>query len=188
MSSPIQRSEQRHPSPEPSGQDERSPRLTPPGLPWFPGSGRRTRPSPPGRSLPRTAVGTLRPLRFRPGAPPARQLPPTAHLDLLRPPPRELAFRLATVRYAPRSSAARPRSGLSFLPSHDPFRGPPKMPTADCYSQSLPPYQLSACLLTALVCSHWSSSRVLSTSTNRSRDGACPRSTRRGSAPRGCNS
>src|SRR5215218_8526789 len=79
MSPPARRSERRRPPPEPSGQDERSPRLAPPGLPWFPWSGRRTRPSAPGRSLPRTALGTLRPLWFRPGAPPARPLPPTAH-------------------------------------------------------------------------------------------------------------
>src|SRR5215216_4835462 len=93
-----------------------------------------------------TAVGTLRPLWFRPGAPPARGLPPTAHLDLLRPLARGLASRLATVRYALRSSAARPRSGLSFLPSHVPFRGPPGMPT-DCYSSgspTLPPFGLSS--------------------------------------------
>src|SRR5215211_2052336 len=134
MSPPARRSERRHPPPELSAQDERSPRLAPPGLPWFPGSGRRTRPSAPGRSLPRTAVGTLRPLWYRPGVPPARPLPPTAHLDLLRPLARGLASRLATVRYALLSSAARPRSGLSFLPSHVPFRGPPGMPMADCHS------------------------------------------------------
>src|SRR5215204_1090365 len=147
MSSPIQRSERRRPPPEPSGQDERSPRLAPLGLPWFPGSGRRTQPSAPGRSLPRTAVGTLRPLWYRPGAPPARRLPPTAHLDLLQPLPRGLASRLATVRYALRSSAARPRSGLSFLPSHVPFRGPRGIRTADCYSSespTLPPFGLSS--------------------------------------------
>src|SRR5215210_4773146 len=169
MSPPIQRSERRRPPPEPSGQDERSPRLTPPGLLWFPGSGRRTRPSAPGRSLPRTAVGTLRPLWYRPGVPPARRLPPTAHLDLLQPLPRGLASRLATVRYALRSSAARPRSGLSFLPSHVPFRGPPGMRTADGYSSespTLPPFGLSShCsgLLSLVFCSR------PATSTNRSR-------------------
>src|ERR671911_7187 len=138
MSPPARRSERRRPPPEPSGQDERSPRLAPPGLPWFPGSGRRTRPSAPGRSLPRTAVGTLRPLWFRLGAPPVRRLPPTAYLDLLQLLARGLASWLATVRYALRSSAARPRSGLSFLPSHVPFRGPPGMPTADCHSSESP--------------------------------------------------
>src|ERR671913_272167 len=171
MSPPIQRSERRRPPPEASGQDERSPRLAPPGLPWFPESGRRTRPSAPGRSLPRTAVGTLRPLWYWPGAPPARRPPPTAHLDLLRPLARGLASRLATVRYALRSSAARPRSGLSFLPSHDPFRGPPRMPTADCHSSespTLPTFGLSSHysgLLSSLIC------RVLPTSTNRSHGG-----------------
>src|SRR5918993_3060958 len=180
MSPPIQRSERRRPPPEPSGQDERSPRLAPLGLPWFPGSGRRTRPSAPGRSLPRTAVGTLRPLWYRPGAPPARRLPPTAHLDLLQPLARGLASRLATVRYALRSSAARPRSGLSFLPSHVPFRGPPEMPTTDCYSSespTLPTFGLSSHysgLLSLVICSrpahlHESLVRWL----------ACPRSTRR---------
>src|SRR5918994_1531666 len=180
MSPPARRSERRRPPPEPSGQDERSLRLAPPGLPWFPGSGRRTRPSAPGRSLPRTAVGTLRPLWYRPGAPPARRLPPTAHLDLLQPLARGLASRLATVRYALRSSAARPRSGLSFLPSHVPFRGPPGMPTADCYSSESPTlltFGLSShCsgLLSLVICSrpahlHASLARWL----------ACPRSTRR---------
>src|SRR5688572_4998590 len=147
MSPPIRRSERRRPPSEASGQDERSPRLAPLGLFWFPGSGLRTRPSAPGRSLPPTAVGTLRPLWFRPGAPPARGLPPTAHLDLLQPLARGLASRLATVRYALRSSAARPRSGLSFHPSHVPFRGPPGMPTTDCYSSgspTLPPFGLSS--------------------------------------------
>src|SRR5918995_2597308 len=171
MSPPIQRSERRRPPPEPSGQDERSPRLAPPGLPWFPGSGRRTRPSAPGRSLPRTAVGTLRPLWYRPGAPSARRLPPTAHLDLLQPLARGLASRLATVRYALRSSAARPRSGLFFLPSHDPFRGPPGMPTTDCYSSESPTLPPFRSLLTALGCSRWSSARVLRTSTNLSPGG-----------------
>src|SRR5215211_2946270 len=147
MSPPIQRSERRRPPPELSAQDERSPRLAPPGLPWFPGSGRRTRPSAPGRSLPRTAVGTLRPLWYRPATPPARRLPPTAHLDLLQPLARGLASRLATVRYALLSSAARPRSGLSCLPSHVPFRGPPGIPTTACYSSespTLPPFGLSS--------------------------------------------
>src|SRR3712207_5396886 len=138
MSPPARRSERRRPPPEPSGQNERPPRLAPPGLPWFPGSGRRTRPSAPGRSLLRIAVGTLHPLWYRPGVPPARRLPPTAHLDLLQPLPRGLASRLATVRHALLSSGARPRSSLSFLPSHVPFRGPPGMPTADCYSSESP--------------------------------------------------
>src|SRR5215210_7487997 len=179
MSPPIQRSERRRPPPEPSGQDERSPRLTPPGLLWFPGSGRRTRPSAPGRSLPRTAVGTLRPLWYRPGAPPARGLPPTAHLDLLQPLARGLASRLATVRYALRSSAARPRSSLSFFPSHDPFRGPPGMPTADCYSSgspTLPPFSLcSHCsgLLSLVICS-----RPAHLHESIARWPVCPRSTR----------
>src|ERR671921_2799003 len=147
MSPPARRSERRHPPPEPSGQDERSPRLAPLGLAWFPGSGRRTRPSALGRSLPRTAVGTLRPQWYRPRAPPALRLPPTEHLDLLQPLARGLASRLATVRNALRSSAARPRSGLSFLPSHVPFRGPPGMPAADCHSSgspTLPPFGLSS--------------------------------------------
>src|SRR5215208_3284340 len=180
MSPPIQRSERRRPPPEPSGQDERSPRLAPPGLPWFPGSGRRTRPSAPGRSLPRIAVGTLRPLWFRPGVPPARRLPPTAHLDLLQPLARGLASRLATVRYALRSSAARPRSGLSFLPSHVPFRGPPGMPTTDCYSSgspTLPPFGLSShCSesLSLVICS-----RPAHLHDSIARWPACPRSTRR---------
>src|SRR5687767_2087333 len=100
MSPPTQRYERRRPPPEPSGQDERPPRLVPPGLPWFPESGRRRRPSAPCRSLPRTADGTLRPLWFPPGAPPARRLQPTAHLDLLQPLARGLASRLATVRSA----------------------------------------------------------------------------------------
>src|SRR5215213_1842544 len=180
MSPPARRSERRRPLPEPSGQDERSPRLAPPALPWFPGSGRRTRPSAPCRSLPRTAVGTLRPLWFRPGAPPARRLPPTAHLDLLQPLARELASRLATVRYALRSSAARPRSGLSFLPSHVPFREPPGMPTADRYSSespNLPPFSLSShCsgLITLVICS-----RPAHLNESIARWPACPRSTRR---------
>src|SRR5215208_6101039 len=179
MSPPIQRSERGRPLPEPSGQDERPPRLAPPGLPWFPGSGRRTRPSAPGRSLPWIAVGTLRPLWYRPGAPPARPLPPTAHLDLLQPLARGLASRLATVRYALRSSAARPRSGLSFLPSHVPFRGPPGMPT-DCYSSgspTLPPFGLSShCsgLLSLVICSRLAHPRQ-----SIARWPACPRSTRR---------
>src|SRR5215212_1597987 len=121
MSPPARRSERRRPPPEPSGQDERSPRLAPPGLPWFPGSGRRTRPSAPGRSLPRTAVGTLRPLWFRPGAPPARRLPPTAHLDLLQPLPRGLASRLASVvlggrRGCPFLTVLMPRRQSAGLP------------------------------------------------------------------------
>src|SRR5215217_3563988 len=179
MSPPARRSERRRPPPEPSGQDERPPRLAPPGLPWFPGSGRRTRPSAPGRSLPRIAVGTLRPLWYRPGAPPARPLPPTAHLDLLQPLARGLASRLATVRYALRSSAARPRSGLSFLPSHVPFRGPPGMQTADCYpsgSPTLPPFGLSShCsgLLSLVICS-----RPAHLHESIARWPACPRSTR----------
>src|SRR5215208_6101041 len=179
MSPPARRYERRRPPPEPSGQDERSPRLAPPGLPWFPGSGRRTRPSAPGRSLPRTAVGTLRPLWYRPGAPPARRLPPTAHLDLLQPLARGLAARLATVRYALRSSAARHRSGLSFLPSHVPFRGPPGMPP-DCYSSgspTLPPFGLSShCsgLLSLVIGSRRAPPRQ-----SIARSPACPRSTRR---------
>src|SRR5215211_3337855 len=180
MSPPARRSERRHPPPEPSGKDERSPRLSPPGLPWFPGSERRTRPSAPGRSLPRTAVGTLRPLWFRPGAPPARRPPPTAHLDLLQPLARGLASRLATVGYALLSSAARPRSGLSFLPSHVPFRGPPGMPTTDCYSSgspTLPPSGLSShCsgLLSLVICS-----RPAHLNESIAWWPACPRSTRR---------
>src|SRR5215217_1785924 len=180
MSPPIQRSERRRPPPEPSGQDERSPRLAPLGLPWFPGSERRTRPSAPGRSLPRTAVVTLVSLWFRPGAPPARRPPPTAHLDLLQPLARGLASRLPTVGYALLSSAARPRSGLSFLPSLVPFRGPPGMPTTDCYSSgspTLPPSGLSShCsgLLSLVVCS-----RPTNLTESLAWWPACPRSTRR---------
>src|SRR5215211_3036864 len=154
MSPPIQRSERRRPPPELSAQDERSPRLAPPGLPWFPGSGRRTRPSAPGRSLPRTAVGTLRPLWYRPATPPARRLPPTAHLDLLQPLARGLASRLATVRYALLSSAARPRSGLSCLPSHVPFRGPPGIPTTACYSSESPTFRPVFSLLWVALVGH----------------------------------
>jgi hypothetical protein len=180
MSPPIQRSERRRPPPEPSGQDERSPRSAPPGLPWFPGSGRRTRPSAPGRLLPQAVVGTRRPLWFRPGTPPARRLPPTAHLDLLQPLARGLVSRLATVRYALRSSAARPRPGLSFLPSHIPFCGPPGMPTTDCYSSgspTLPPFGLSThCsgLLSLVICS-----RPAHLHESIARWPACPRFTRR---------
>jgi hypothetical protein len=54
--------------------------------------------------------------------------------------------------------------------------------------RSLPPYQLSAYLLTALGCSRWSSARVLPTSTNRSHGGWRALGPRAGSAPRGCNS
>src|SRR5215213_8245798 len=180
MSPPARRSERRRPPPEPSGQDERSPRLAPPGLPWFPWSGRRTRPSAPGRSLPRTAVGTLRPLWYRPGAPPARRLPPTAHHDLLQPLARGLASRLATVRYALRSSAARPRSSLFFLPSHVPFHGPPGMPTTDCYSSEsptlLPPFGLSSHCSGLLSLVIWSRPAALHESI--ARWSACPRSTR----------